>query len=339
MNTDKDLISVIIPVYGVEQYLDQCIQSIADQTYYNLEILLVDDGSPDQCPQICDSWAEKDPRIIAIHKENGGVSRARNIGIEAAKGRFIVFVDSDDYLEPEYIEYLYQAHLDTGADISECRYTRDQEPEEKKGSVRPGMLRPVLQTPEEALWIWSHPDHEELNLVIWNKMYRRELVGELRFEEGIGGGEDVLFTCYAFGKSRKIARIDNKLYHWRDRPGSASKKFPGAPLESAEMLLLAVKYLGQDYPAVSSGVKFNLCHLMNGFFYTLRYEADVSDEQEVREKMLSFRRQIHFTAEEWSEYQLKQKIVIICSNTFFVGFYIRLRHFLGKAGMRIHWKK
>ena len=152
MNNMSELVSVIVPVFMVERYLDRCIQSIVNQTYSNLEIILIDDGSMDQCPQICDKWVEKDSRIIVIHKDNGGVSRARNTGMEKAKGSYIVFVDSDDYLEPLYIEYLYRALCDTGADISECRY-RWYPNHSKKTVVQTEMSQPVIQTAEEALQI------------------------------------------------------------------------------------------------------------------------------------------------------------------------------------------
>ena len=119
-----DLISVIVPIYNVDKYLDACIESAVSQSYRNIEIILVDDGSTDRCPEICDAWAEKDSRIRVIHKENGGLSDARNKGMASSTGAFISFVDSDDILEPEYIEYLYRAICETGADLSECRYEK-----------------------------------------------------------------------------------------------------------------------------------------------------------------------------------------------------------------------
>ena len=103
---EKDLISVIVPVYKVEKYLEKCIESIIKQTYTNLQIILVDDGSPDNCGKICDEYAKKDSRIEVIHKINGGLSDARNVGINRANGRYIGFVDSDDYVEPDYLEQL-----------------------------------------------------------------------------------------------------------------------------------------------------------------------------------------------------------------------------------------
>ena len=117
-----DLISVIVPVYKVEAYLDRCVQSIVDQTYTNLEIILVDDGSPDRCPQMCDEWAKRDNRIRVIHKENGGLSDARNAGMQAASGTYIAFVDSDDWLELRCIEYLYQTAEKNACEIVGCAF-------------------------------------------------------------------------------------------------------------------------------------------------------------------------------------------------------------------------
>ena len=114
----KPLITIIIPVYKVEDYLDKCVESVVNQTYKNLEIILVDDGSPDNCPKMCDDWAKKDKRIKVIHKENGGLSDARNKGIDIAKGEFITFIDSDDYVENNYVEFLYNLVRENHAEIS-----------------------------------------------------------------------------------------------------------------------------------------------------------------------------------------------------------------------------
>ena len=331
MNKTSDLVSVIVPVFMTEPYLDCCIQSIVDQTYSNLEIILIDDGSPDQCPQICDAWGEKDSRIIVIHKENGGVSGARNTGIEKASGRYIVFIDSDDFLEPLFIEYLYRALCDTGADISECRYTRTPVLSDNAAAPNP-MSQPVLQTAEEALLIWSQPRKQKYNMVVWNKMYRRELVREIGFAEGYDGGEDVLFTCLAFGKCKIIACIDNELYHWRDTPNSASKKFPDNPLQTVELLFLALDYLEQEYPSVAAECKILMCHVMDNFFYNLQYETVLESKRKAKEKMLSFRKQLHFTLKEWLRHPLKRKILILCSNASLVGYYIRFRHLLATIG-------
>lgn len=106
-NTNNELVSVIVPVYKVEPYLDRCVASILAQTYPNLEVILVDDGSPDNCPALCDAWAQRDARIRVIHKKNGGISDARNVGLDAASGAYISFVDSDDYIAENFIETLF----------------------------------------------------------------------------------------------------------------------------------------------------------------------------------------------------------------------------------------
>ena len=124
---DAPLISVIVPVDKVEAYLDRCVQSIVNQTYSHLEIILVDDGSPDHCGVMCDAWAEKESRIQVIHKENGGVTSARLRGVAAATGSWIGFVDGDDYIEPDMYEHMYLAAEEHSVDVVFCRHTRDKE--------------------------------------------------------------------------------------------------------------------------------------------------------------------------------------------------------------------
>ena len=114
------LISVIVPIYNVEKYLQKCVDSIINQTYKNLEIILVDDGSPDNCPKMCDDYAEKDSRIKVVHKENGGLSDARNVGMEVATGEYVSFIDSDDYISLDFYETLLETIVDNDSDVVEC---------------------------------------------------------------------------------------------------------------------------------------------------------------------------------------------------------------------------
>ena len=119
------IVSIIVPVYNVEKYLDRCIQSAVNQTYKYLEIILVDDGSKDNCPSMCDEWAAKDSRIKVIHKENGGLSSARNAGLNIFKGNFVTFLDSDDWLEPDAVEAMMLCALQNGADMVSCGFYFD----------------------------------------------------------------------------------------------------------------------------------------------------------------------------------------------------------------------
>ncbi|MBR2835194.1 MAG: glycosyltransferase family 2 protein [Coriobacteriales bacterium] len=163
------LISVIVPIYNVEVYLDRCIESICGQTYQNLEIILVDDGSPDNCPAICDAWAERDSRITVIRQENKGVSAARNAGLCAMKGEYFGFIDSDDYILPRYFEHLYGLVVDYNADMALSKFLMIDE----NGAAVPSEL---LRTRINAGIYRGKDILEEIFLIyVWGKLYRSEV--------------------------------------------------------------------------------------------------------------------------------------------------------------------
>ena len=166
----KMKVSIIIPVYNVEAYLDRCLKSIVNQTYENLEIIIVDDGSPDKCPFICDSWQLKDDRIIVIHKENGGLSSARNTGLDIATGDYICFVDSDDYISLDMIETMLDAALTYSVDVVTCGRIRvANSTEEEMYSLPKGKLF----TGEKAIKeLFCGGAIEE---AAWDKLYKKEI--------------------------------------------------------------------------------------------------------------------------------------------------------------------
>lgn len=173
------LLSVIVPVYKVEPYLDRCVESIVNQTYSNLEIILVDDGSPDDCPRMCDGWAEKDSRIRVIHKENGGVSDARNVGIALATGEYLAFVDSDDYIAENMYEILISAMHRTGAEIA-CSGTN---------IVKNGVETTVRSLQKKMCFSEELALREVLlrgnvNEAVWDKVYRKTLFQGILFPKG-----------------------------------------------------------------------------------------------------------------------------------------------------------
>ena len=179
----KPLISVIVPVYKSEKYLDKCVESIVNQTYKNLEIILVDDGSPDNCPQICDEWAKKDSRIKVIHKENGGVSSARNAGLDNSFGDYIGFVDGDDFIENDFYECLYDNLVENGADISFCSFkTLDEKIGEYAKSNNYGNTEKSLAGEELLSEFFSTCKGELVSFC--NKIIKRSLFDELRFPQG-----------------------------------------------------------------------------------------------------------------------------------------------------------
>lgn len=210
----QDMISVIVPVYKVEKYLDECVASIVAQTHQNLEIILVDDGSPDQCPVMCERWAEKDSRIRVIHTENSGVSSARNIGLASAKGAYIAFADSDDWLRPDMYEKLLAALEKTGADISACNVLLDSE-----GRQEPAHLRALEGTAEEIIAGFYRTSAYMVSP--WNKLYRCALWQDVRFPVGITCGEDAMAAFQVLTRANKIVQIGDALYIYRIRENSA----------------------------------------------------------------------------------------------------------------------
>lgn len=206
------LVSVVVPVYKVEKYLSRCIDSILSQTYSNLEVILVDDGSPDRCGSICDDYAQKDGRIRVIHKANEGLSRARNTGIMESEGEYIAFVDSDDCIHVNYIEHLYRMCENYNARISQCGFTRVTK---KAGDIRHSPVPDYevkLYESRDILKRLYTPDNIELD-VVWNKLYRRELFQYAVFPEG-RIYEDFATTYKLYYVAEKIAVTKEPLYYY-----------------------------------------------------------------------------------------------------------------------------
>lgn len=221
--TEKDgLISVIVPVYNVEEYLPQCLDSICTQTYKDLEIILVDDGSTDSSGAICDQWAEKDPRIRVIHKKNGGVSAARNEGLKAATGALIGFVDSDDWVEPDMYEKMKKRMGSADVVMSgffDYPYGMDcQAIPRGIRAVRPcGYEGAVLQIMSRDCYYCT----------LWNKLYRMKAVKKggrlIQFDTALDFGEDEIWLLQVLKNSKKITFLPEPLYHWRRREGSITR--------------------------------------------------------------------------------------------------------------------
>lgn len=200
-------ISVIVPVYKVEEYLRRCVDSILNQTFQDFELILVDDGSPDDCPKICDEYAQKDNRVFVIHKENGGLSDARNKGIdwafENSDSEWITFIDSDDWVHEQYLEFLYKGVIENNCEISSCRYysTKGELPEEKEGEIK-------VLSPEE---FWTMPNSNAV--MAWGKLYKKTLWKKYRFPKG-KIHEDEYTTYKLLFSVDKICAIDKELYYY-----------------------------------------------------------------------------------------------------------------------------
>ncbi|MBO4894789.1 MAG: glycosyltransferase [Clostridia bacterium] len=213
-----DLISVIVPVYNVEKYLDTCIESIVSQTYDNLEIILVDDGSTDNCPAMCDEWALKDPRVKVIHKENGGQGEARNLGIDAAAGDYIGFVDSDDVISPVMYERLLNALTENGADFIQCAMVKfGTYPFKGFDSAGAVVNRPRVLTNGEA--VKALIAEGAITSTCPSVLLKAETAKKVRFDSGVIN-EDVMWVYRAVRESEKILLTDEVLYAYFQRDGS-----------------------------------------------------------------------------------------------------------------------
>ncbi len=240
------MISIIVPVYKVEPYLDQCVQSIVDQTYQNLEIILVDDGSPDNCGAMCDAWAAKDSRIRVIHKENGGLSDARNAGLAVASGEYIGFVDSDDYIAPTMYEELMTRLTDTGSDIAACGVQMLWE--DGKTAMLTGSGSALLDNEQamEAIVAESW-----LKQPVWYKLYRRSTVAGILFEKG-KCHEDVFWSWQPIARANRVCVFDTPLYFYRQRAGSImGEGFSAKRLDALEAKERRLRFLREHYPALA----------------------------------------------------------------------------------------
>ena len=245
----EDLISVIIPVYNVEKYLTKCIESIIKQTYSNLEIILVNDGSPDNCGKICDEYAKKDNRIKVIHKNNGGQSEARNYGLEIATGKYITFLDSDDYISEDYIEYMYKLIKNNNADISICGVQIvNKENKKYKTDETEVKIYKTQEAFENLLYA------EGIEVAVYAKLYPKTYFDDIKFPVG-EKYEDIAIISLLMNKARKIVYGNKKCYFYYTRPGSTSKSgFNKNELDYIKNVKIMLNYIKQNYPDLEKAV-------------------------------------------------------------------------------------
>jgi len=210
-------ISVIVPVYNIEKYIGECLESLLNQTYKDLEIILVDDGSKDNSGRLCDNYAAADKRIKVVHQKNGGVSVARNAGLEAASGDYIGFCDGDDWVEPELYQTLLENMLESDADISHCAF---QYVKKDKAIPFYGTCKKEVQDRTKGIVELLKGSYIEPGL--WTKLFKRETLGSIRFDASVKYNEDLLFNFLVFCRADKLVYEDKVLYNYRSRENSAA---------------------------------------------------------------------------------------------------------------------
>jgi GT2 family glycosyltransferase len=285
------LISVIIPVYKVERYLRQCVDSVVAQTHRRLEVLLIDDGSPDSCGSICEEYALRDPRVRVIHQQNQGLSAARNTGLNVATGDYIAFVDSDDWVEPDMLEALLKGLLEHGADIAGCAPI----PEVEDGIAVPF---PSLPDDGQALLLNREEALEELlrdrrvRNFSWSYLYRALLFRDVRFPHG-KRFEDVHTTYRLFMQATRVVALPIAKYHYRIREGSITQAGGlGLLVERYEAVKARQETLGQHHPRLMQNL------MAQRFALVLQvWQAAAASEGEVLARhRATLREMAHFTA-------------------------------------------
>lgn len=248
------LISVIVPIYNVEDYLDRCVDSIINQTYKNLEIILVDDGSPDNCPKMCDDYAKKDSRIKVVHKKNGGLSDARNAGMKVATGEYVSFIDSDDYISLDFYETLLQTIVDNDSDIVECsvvKFYEDNNFDEYSDDLK--------VTNYDTLYALDGLINENpFKQHVWNKLYKSSVALDIPYAVG-KLNEDEFWTYQVFGKAKKVTRINKTMYYYFQRGSSImGNGYNIKRLDALEGKMNRQAYIEKNFSTLATKAKVDL---------------------------------------------------------------------------------
>ena len=279
MNNEECLISIIVPIYNVEKYLKKCIESILHQTYENFELILVDDGSPDSCGKICDDYAKNDHRIKVIHKKNGGLSDARNAGIEVAKGEYIGFVDSDDYISSTMYKDLLDGCLSNKADIAMCgRYVVSESYEIiKEEFVTDNLKKYSSGVAIGKLLLWDTCDS-----AAWDKLYKKSLFNGIKYPLGVMS-EDYDVTSRLFAKANQIIHVGKALYYYVQRNGSITKQhFNRNRFETIYQVYNLASFVNSSYSELKNNARYFVAqHLISLERYSLRCD-DVEYTKEMK---------------------------------------------------------
>ena len=264
----KDKISVIVPVFNVEKYLEKCIDSIINQTYKTLQIILVDDGSTDSSGEICDSYALKDSRVQVIHINNSGLPAARNEGLKYANGEYFSFVDSDDWIDSEMYAYLYEQMKLTDAEVGTVEYFKANGDSEEKDVSKEKIQ---LLNQNEFAKIFFKIDSQKIVYYVWNRLYSSKVIERGMFEDGRSIGEDVIATYRVLLKCNKIVVSSKKMYYYRQNSGMTGK-FNEKYFELVDIWNKVVEITRREKPEYLNYAQLNL----NRIYFTLLSEMAIN---------------------------------------------------------------
>lgn len=321
-----DLISVIVPVYKVESYLDKCVRSIVEQTYQNLEIILVDDGSPDRCGEMCDAWAEQDARIRVVHKENGGLSDARNAGMEIATGKYIGFVDSDDYIAPNMYQLLQERLTDDDSDIAACGVQMVFE----DGSPSRMLTSSGQYILDNAQAMEAIIRETQLKQPVWYKLYRTELIQDISFAVG-KYHEDVFWSWQAIVRAKKVSVFDTPCYYYLQRKSSImGAGFSPKRLDILEAKCLRQEYLERNLPALASQGRIDLLFVCLYMGQMSMLHLNREEQQIIWPRIEFARKKYRIKCKDYARLSAKEKLWTILAILSFQSA-CKIRNYLKKG--------
>lgn len=301
-----DKISVIVPIYKVEDYLHRCVDSIINQTYTNLEIILVDDGSPDDCPMICDEYAKKDSRIRVVHKKNGGLSDARNAGIDIATGEYLMFIDSDDFVDVEMMESMMKNMIDNNVDMVVCNIKYVYEDREVVKYNQADRILDRYEAMEEYL------KDGVVQAVAWNKLYKKSLINDMRYKVG-KTNEDEFFTYKVVDKTDKIYYNSRSFYNYIQRDSSIMGKYSIKRLDGVEASYERLNFIKEKYPTLYEKEKKTFVNLCIYSYQMILKEPNLDKDKQGRKTLNNYRKKIKFNKIELKNYSHKDKLKIYLS--------------------------
>lgn len=317
----EELISVIVPVYKVEEYLPCCLDSILKQTYKNLEIIIVDDGSPDRCPQICDEYAKIDDRIKVIHKKNGGLSDARNAGIDCAAGEYISFVDSDDYIAENFYDTLYKNIKAFHAEVSVCDYIDTEQLNWYGGKSSGEKLEMNSMEALEKLYFGSVQEQKAM-VVAWNKLYKREIFKSIRYPVGKRNEDEFVIQDILY-QADKIVYTDAQLYYYLQRENSimgfGAAVYDRKRMDQQEAYYNRIKFFQSH--EIEKLYKQAIFVYLDTIFVEYGMAREKNAPKEIQKQIKNNFRRIYRNPEFPAEYSIKQKIkyrmFCICPNMIY----------------------
>ena len=279
MMENSKVVSIIVPIYNVGKYLEKCITSILDQTYQNIEVVLINDGSTDDSDDICKKYKEVDNRIKYISKENGGIASTRNVGISAVTGDYICFVDGDDYIEKNMIEVLVSAMIEDNADIVTCGHYRDINEEIVEDSITD---ENILVDKDEALF--DLLSDIKIRSYLWGKIFKKELFEGIYFEDG-RVFEDTLIMYQLFEKAEKVKYLKDVLYHYVIRSGSITDETDVTKREAIyEEMVYSYKMRSEHFKYNEILYKASLTRLCYSIFEYIGIEIKYGNTKQIKEE-------------------------------------------------------